>query len=75
MNNIRFELYHLFYTVSNTENISKVAEILYIRAKANRLSLGNAVVNLATNKEDAKFCFEHARWKQIKRIVVETIDF
>ena len=34
MNNISFDLYHLFYTVANTGNISKAAEALYISQPA-----------------------------------------
>ena len=43
-----------------------------IRAIANRVPMGNTVVNPATGKEEQDFKFEHAGWERVIKVVVET---
>ncbi len=43
-----------------------------IRAIANRVPMGNTVVNPATGKEEQEFKFEHAGWERVIKVVVET---
>lgn len=43
-----------------------------IRAIANRVPMGNTVVNPATGKEEQEFKFEHVGWERVIKVVVET---
>lgn len=46
---------------TNPRNNSKPV----IRAKANRVSTEKTVINPATGKPEAEYCFEHAGWEQV----------
>lgn len=54
--------------LTNPRNNSKPV----IRAKANRVATGKTVVNPATGKEEAEYCFQHAGWEQVLKIEVVT---
>lgn len=54
--------------LTNLRNNSKPV----IRAKANRVATGKTVVNPATGKEEAEYCFQHAGWEQVLKIEVVT---
>lgn len=43
-----------------------------IRAIANRIPIGNKVVNPATGKEEDEYRFEHAGWERVLKIEVVT---
>lgn len=54
--------------LTNPRNNSKPV----IRAKANRVATGKTIVNPATGKEEAEYCFQHAGWEQVIKVEVVT---
>ena len=50
--------------LTNPRNNSKPV----IRAKANRVATGKTIVNPATGKEEAEYCFQHAGWNKCSRL-------